>query len=66
MSYKVILKNLKNEAEQITLSHCTSLEFAEQAHLNWRKALGNKWTIERRPGVDTIADILALKVEKVK
>lgn len=65
MQYVVVLKSLKVEGERIVLSEPGSLKHAEDQRKNWRRVLGNKsWTIDRRPGLDTL-DHLALKVESV-
>lgn len=61
----VILKSLKVGGERIVLDSATSLKHAEEQRKNWRRVLGNKhWTIDRRPGLDTL-DHLALTIEKV-
>jgi hypothetical protein len=60
--YFVILKSLKAEGEQIVLGEATSKEHAELVRKQWRRVLGGKnWTIERRPGLDTL-DHLGLKI----
>lgn len=66
MRYAVILKSLKVEEEKIVLSDdSTSMAHAEERRRAWRRVLGNKqWTIDRRPGLDTL-DHLALKIEVI-
>jgi hypothetical protein len=66
MRYILVLKSLKVEGERIVLSDtATSREHAEQQRKQWRRVLGNKnWTIDRRPGLDTL-DHLGLKIESV-
>lgn len=65
MRYAVILKSLKVDGEQIVLSDdSTSIAHAEERRRAWRKVLGNKhWTVNRRPGLDTL-DHLGLKIEE--
>jgi hypothetical protein len=63
--YQIILKSLKDEKQIIVLDEMGSLEAAEQGRKLWRRALGNKnWTVDRRPGLDTL-DHLALKIISV-
>lgn len=63
MSYLVLLKNLKLPEQIITLEECSTKEHAEQQRKVWRKLLGGKhWTVDRRPGLDTL-DHLALTIE---
>lgn len=65
MNYRVVLKSLKADNELIVLAEASTLKGAEEFRKNWRKVLGNKnWTIDRRPGLDTL-DHLALKIEFV-
>lgn len=62
--FVVVLKSLKVEGQRIVLD-TGSQQYAEQQRKNWRRVLGNKhWTIDRRPGLDTL-DHLALTIEKV-
>lgn len=64
MKYILILKSLKTENERIVLD-IGGKEYIEQQRKNWRRILGGKnWTIDRRPGLDTL-DHLALTTEKV-
>jgi hypothetical protein len=64
MNYSVVLRNLKNETEEIVLDTCANENNAEQQRKNWRRVLGNKnWTINRRPGLDTL-DHLTLSIRK--
>lgn len=66
MKYKLILKSLDTD-ERITLqTDMVSREYAEQARKSWRRVLGGKfWTVDRRPGVDTL-DSLAMTIEEIK
>ena len=65
MKWEVILKNIKDPRQFIVLSEATTKENAEYYRRSWRKLLGGKnWTVERRPGLDTI-DYLGLTVRKV-
>jgi hypothetical protein len=60
MQYLLILKSLKADSERIVLASAVSKEHAELQRQSWRRALGGKnWTIDRRPGLDTL-DHLAL------
>ena len=62
VKYQVVLKNLKAENEIIVLVEATTPEVAQEFRRNWRRVLGGKrWTVERRPGLDTL-DHLALTV----
>jgi hypothetical protein len=62
----VMLKSLKEPEERIILDQATTKTHAEQIRKNWRRVLGGKnWTIDRRPGLDTL-DHLAIKIEEVK
>jgi hypothetical protein len=62
--YKLVLKNLKVEGERIVLAEATTEQHAEQQRRNWRRALGGtRWTVNRRPGLDTL-DHLGLAIEK--
>jgi hypothetical protein len=64
INYAVILKSLKAEDERIVLDTAISREHAELQRKNWRRVLGNKnWTVNRRPGLDTL-DHLALTIEE--
>lgn len=64
MAYKVVLKSLTNEGQSIVLAEASTKEIAEEKRKNWRRVLGNKhWTIDRRPGLDTL-DCLGLTVIK--
>jgi hypothetical protein len=65
MTFAVVLKNLKAPDERIVLSNdATTLPHAEEQRKNWRRVLGNKnWTINRRPGLDTL-DHLTLSIEQ--
>ena len=64
MSYSVVLGNLKNPDEHITLTTCSTFENAEHGRKAWRKVLGNRnWIVDRRPGLDTL-DHLTLTIEK--
>lgn len=64
-TYLVILKSLTREGEKIILDEFSSFEAAKAAQKTWRQTLGGKrWTIDRRPGLDTIGH-LALTVEKI-
>lgn len=65
--FNVVLKSLSTN-ERITLSTrpWSTRDAAEQSRKQWRKVLGGKnWTIDRRPGLDTL-DQLALFIEEVK
>ncbi len=63
MKYVVLLKSLKAENEQIVLAEHGTREGAEQSRKNWRRVLGGKnWTVDRRPGLDSL-DHIVLKVE---
>lgn len=62
-NFVVVLKSLKDDSERIVLSEPGSREYAEDQRKNWRCTLGGKaWTVERRPGLDTL-DCLGLKIE---
>lgn len=64
--YIVVLKSLKNSEERIALTAYSKRENAEIGRKNWRKVLGGKhWTVDRRPGADTL-DHLLLTVEEIK
>lgn len=64
MSYRVILKSLSGNGQVVLASQIKSEAFAIERKAQWRKALGGKnWTVDRRPGLDTLDD-LALTVEK--
>jgi hypothetical protein len=66
MGYEVILKSLKNEDEVIVLSEASTAENAQEARRSWRRILGGKsWTVDRRPGLDTL-DHLAIVIRTVK
>jgi hypothetical protein len=59
--YKVILK-MAGVPDFIVLDERTTKDSAEAHRVMWRKVLGGKnWTINRRPGIDTI-DNLCLTV----
>ena len=61
--FTVVLKSLKVEGERIVLDTCSTRVHAEQQRKNWRRVLGAKhWTVDRRPGLDTL-DHLALTIE---
>lgn len=66
MTFRVVLKSLKDDSQIIVLAdEIANEQFAEQTRRNWRRVLGGKhWTVDRRPGLDTL-DHLALKVELV-
>jgi hypothetical protein len=62
--YQVVLKNITKEDEVIVLSECSTLASAQENRKNWRRILGGKhWTIDRRPGLDTL-DHLAITIRK--
>lgn len=62
-NFVVVLKSLRDDGERIVLSEPGSREYAEAQRKNWRRTLGGKaWTVERRPGLDTL-DHLGLKIE---
>jgi hypothetical protein len=64
LKYVVVLKSSKNPKERITLSEGTNRTNAEYHRTQWRRVIGGKnWTINRRPGLDTL-DHLCLTVEK--
>ena len=67
MAYQLILKSLKTETEIIVLEDTiASREYAEQSRKQWRRVLGNKnWTVDRRPGLDTL-DHLALCIREIR
>jgi hypothetical protein len=61
--YRVILKRIGTD-ERITLADgLINQKLAEERRKMWRRALGNNWKVERRPGLDTL-DCLGLTVEK--
>lgn len=64
-TFEVVLKSLKAPDERVVLSSdATTLVNAQQQRKNWRRVLGNKnWTIDRRPGLDTL-DHLTLSIEQ--
>jgi hypothetical protein len=60
--YYIVLKNLKEPDQFMHIGSYAIKDMAEHMRKQWRRALGGKqWTIDRRPGVDTI-DHLALMV----
>lgn len=62
--YEVVLKSLEPKDGKIVLSSNGTMKGAEESKKLWRKALGEKhWTINRRPGVDTL-EHLVLTIEK--
>lgn len=61
MSFKVILKNLNHPEQVIVLHECATGTIAQEYRKAWRRNLGNRWTVDRRPGLDTL-DFLALTV----
>ena len=64
--YVVTLFNLKDHVERITLSVETTKANAEYKRKEWRRALGgNKWQIDRRPGLDTL-DHLAITIDRAR
>lgn len=51
---RVILKNLRNSDEQVTIAEVHDEKEARRIMANFRRA---KWTVNRRPDVDTIDHI---------
>jgi hypothetical protein len=63
--FVVVLKSLKNADEKIVLSEVNTMANAQYYRRQWRRLLGGgHWTIDRRPGLDTL-DFLALTVERM-
>lgn len=66
MAFVVVLKSLRVQNERIILDIGSTRELAEECRKRWRRVLGGKhWTIDRRPGADTL-DHLILTVEQDK
>lgn len=57
MKYHVILFNLLDDSEFITISKHTTKTSAEESRRILRNALGNHWVVDRRPGIDTFDNL---------
>lgn len=62
MVHKVILKSLKHPEQVIVLTECSTYENARQSRDAWRRTMGNRWIVDRRPGLDTLNNNLALTI----
>lgn len=61
MPYEVVLIHVHDPTQKVVVAKCNHEYEAKAIQKNFRDA---KWTIERRPGLDTI-DHIGLKVSKV-
>lgn len=67
MIFQVLLKNLEDEKQFIILEECAYHSSAELARKKWRRVLGNKsWTVDRRPGLDTLDHLVLTIIQAPK